>query len=92
MLKQLEEYEKLPMGVISTGLISNSPTGYFANTEGSSILRFVVIKRIEGWVVYFGEISRDIEWIKNHGDKSSTEEYIRNAFPCSDELFKLYAR
>ena len=87
----IEEYNKLPKGVIRIGLISNSPTGCFmTRDENIPILRFVVYKQVEGWVVYFGKSMDSITMLLDYGDTSNTEKYIRRAFPCSDEVYKLY--
>ena len=87
----IEEYNKLPKDIIRHGLISNSSTGVFmSRDENIPLLRFVVVKRIEGWTVYLGRMSQTVTEIYFHGDKSSTEEYIRRCFPCTDEVFKLY--
>ena len=87
----IEEYNKLPEDIIRHGLISNSSTGVFmSRDENIPLFRFVVVKRIEGWTVYLGRMSQTVTEIYFHGDKSSTEEYIRRCLPCTDEVFKLY--
>lgn len=90
----LEEYNKYPTQnlIIRSGLITNSPTGCFmTRDEHLPFLRFVVVTRVEGgWTVYFGRPKESIEDIRSHGDKSNTDIYIRRAFPCTDEVFKLY--
>lgn len=92
-LMNIEEYNKLPKGIIREGVISNSPTGCFmTRDEDLPLLRFVVNKRIDGWTVYFGKETQDYIDILSFGDKSNTKEYIRRAFPCTDEVFKLYVR
>ena len=93
-LMTVEEFKKLPKGIIRTGCISNSPTGVFmTDDEDLRMLKFVVNKRVEGmWTAYIGRASQTFDDIAKHGDKSFTESYIRRMFPCSDEVFKLYAR
>lgn len=87
----LEEYEKLPQKRIRTGIISNSPSGCFlTRNKRLSLLKYVVVKRIEGWVVYFGTASQSAWDIELNGDKAHTEDYIRRCLPCTDEVFKLY--
>lgn len=94
-LMTLEEYRKYPTDnlIIRSGLITNSPTGCFmTRDEKLPFLRFVVVTRIEGmWTVYFGKPEQSMDDIHSHGDKSSNDLYIRRAFPCTDEVFKLYA-
>ncbi|KKK64964.1 hypothetical protein LCGC14_2978910 [marine sediment metagenome] len=88
----LEEYEKLPYTIIKFGYISNSPSGCFMTRDKDlPMLKYAVVKRTEGWVVYFGRPQQTWADIKLTGDKSNTEEYIRRCFPCTDEMFKLYA-
>ena len=87
----IEEYNKLPKDIIRRGLISNSSTGVFmTHNDNIPLLRFVVVKRIEGWTLYFGRKIQSYFDISLNGDKSFTELYIRRAFPCTDELYKLY--
>lgn len=89
----IEELNKLEIGMIRTGTISNSPTGVFMTDDPElTHLTFVVNKRVEGWTVYIGRTSQTFEDILKHGDKSNTEEYIRRMFPCTDEVWKLYCR
>jgi hypothetical protein len=91
-LMTIEEFNKYPIGlIIRSGLISNSPTGVFmTNDDKLPLLRYVIIKRVEGWVMYLGRVNQTIFEIAHNGDKSNTEEYIRRCFPCTDEVFKLY--
>ena len=90
-LMTIEEYNKLPQDIIRSGIISNSPTGVFmTRDENLPLLRYVVVKRIEGWVMYLGKLYQSATEIAIHGDKSNTDEYIRRCFPCTDEIFKLY--
>ena len=92
----IEEYDKLPVGIIRDGIISNSPTGVFmTNDETIPLLRYVVIKEKTGWRVYVGKASKNAYTIRVHGDGLvldilANEEYIKRCFPCNDGVFKLY--
>ena len=91
-LISLEEYSKLPQKRIRTGLISNSPSGCFLTRDQNlPMLKYVVVKRTKGWIVYLGRPKQSAWDIELNGDRSTTEEYIRRCFPCTDEVFKLYA-
>ena len=92
-LMTLEEFEKYPIGIIRSGIISNSPTGHFATRDDNLLLlRFVVKKRIEGWTVYFDTVNK-AEWqILRVGNRAIDELAHRRAFPCTDEVYKLYCR
>lgn len=90
-LMTLSEFNKLPMGILRDGLISNTPSGVFmTRDENLPLLRYVVIKRIEGWTMYLGKANQDSYHVRTHGDKSNTEEYIRRCFPCEQDVYKLY--
>ncbi len=91
MRKTLEEYDKLPSGIIATGIISNSPTGCFMTRDGNiPFLYYVVVKDPFGWCVFFGRQDQNVNEIAIAGDISTEETHIRRAFPCTDELYKLY--
>jgi hypothetical protein len=88
----IEEYNKLPVDcIIRSGLISNSPTGCFmTRDENISLLKFVVVKRIEGWIIYFGLVDWDYEQIARNGDESISLNIIDKVFPCIPEIRELY--
>ena len=89
----LIEYNKYPSDdtVIRSGLISNSPTGCFiSSNKDILLLKFVVVKYLEGWKVYFDKPIRSDDYIRVNGNEVYTENFIRNAFPCDEDVFKLY--
>lgn len=92
-LMSKEEFDKLPVGVIRTGIISNTTTGAFMTRDESlPLLKFVVVKRIEGrWTAYLGKMEQSYLEIENYGDKSRNPLYQRRMFPCVEEVFKMYA-
>lgn len=87
----LEEFNNIPRGeVFATGVLPNSPEGIFMTNDGGN-LRWVAKKGWgNDWAVYCHWEHNSPEWIRDHGDKTHTEEYIRRCVPCTDEVFKLY--
>jgi len=89
----LEQFKNLPDGeIFSTGLLPNSPEGIFMTNSGGE-LRWVAVKGYgNDWTVYTHWSYNSIEWIKSHGDKIHTEEYIRRCVYCTDEVFALWRK
>ena len=87
-----DEFKKLEHGkVFATGILPNSSEGILVTNNGGK-LRWVAVKEgIEDWAVYFyWAKDSSIDFVKNHGNKVTTEEYIRRCVPCSNEVFDLY--
>lgn len=95
---RLEEFEGLPDGIISSGIISDSPYGI--NIDNSTdLLRYVVVKYSkQDWAVYClkhftvkGMYAEDAnKLITDTGIKVQSETYIKRVFNCSKMVMDLY--
>ena len=86
-----EKFNEIPLGeIFATGILPNSPDGIFMTRDGGS-LRWVA-KKGHGydWAIYCHWSHKSPEWIRDYGDKVTTEEYIKRCVPCTDEVFNLY--
>lgn len=95
----IEEYDKLPNdSIIQSGIISNSPTGYFASRDVNlPLLYYVVYKHEIGvWTIYIHKYSVNtpleslISYIKSYGDTITSKEYIKRIFDCDEKVFEKY--
>jgi len=86
-----ERFDEIPAGeIFDTGILSNSPEGIFMTDDGGE-LKWVAKKGYgNDWAIYCHWSDHTIEWIRDHGDKVHTEEYIKKCVPCDDDVFKLY--
>jgi len=86
-----ELFDSFPNGeVFATGVLPNSPEGIFVTRDGG-MLRWVAKKGYANdWAIYCHWASNSEEWIKDHGDKVTTEMYIKRCVDCDDEIFNLY--
>ena len=86
-----EEFDQIGHSeIFATGVLPNSPEGIFMSDEKGK-LRWVAVKGGgNDWTIYCHWVDYTKEWIKQHGDKVTTEEYIKRCIPCDDEVFKLY--
>lgn len=95
---KLEEFKKLPEGVIASGIVSDSSDGInFDNTD--KLLYYVVFKYSnQDWAIYCMRyetvkgmhIEDSYIHIANHGHKVTTERYIKRVFNCSKMVLDLY--
>lgn len=87
----LEEFNNLPKGeVFATGVLPNSPDGIFMTRDGGE-LRWVAKNGFgDDWAIYCHRSYHTVEWIRDHGDKVITEQYIKKCVPCEDEVYKKY--
>lgn len=95
---KFEEFQKLPEGVIASGLISDSPDGI--DIDGTNkILYYVVWKyNQQDWVIYCMRyetvkgmhIEDSYAHIANHGTKVTNDSDIKKVFNCSKKVLDLY--
>lgn len=85
MLKEME-----PNKIFRTGTSNDSPEGLFmANTNRQ--LKWVAVRGgIYDWAIYCHFADKDIEWIKQYGDKVYNEDHIKKLVPCDEEAFEMY--
>mgnify|MGYP001560158826 CR=1 FL=1 len=87
----LKELKELPPNTIfASGLAMDNKDGLFmANTNRE--LRWVAVRGgIYDWAVYCHFSDKDIEWIKDSGDKVCQESHIKKLVPCTDDAFHQY--
>lgn len=89
MLTQYE-FDKLPEGIIRTGICSNSPHGAFMTNEGG-VLKFVAVKwSADEWGLYIERTHHSDEYIKNSGNFICNMSIVRNLVPCEQSLMAMY--
>ena len=80
-----------PETIFATGLADDVEGGLFmANTHRE--LRWVAV-RGHGpldWAIYCHFSTRNIDWIRKHGDKVGQEAHIKMLVPCDNEAFASY--
>lgn len=88
----LEEYDKIPIGTIfREGISTNSPSGvYMTTSDTGRLLRWVAIKKFEGWIMYIHWSLSNSEYISRHGDSLSNKDIVKRLIPCTDEVYDLY--
>ena len=86
-----QQFDEIPLGeVFATGVLPNSPDGIFMANNGGD-LRWVAKKGWGyDWAVYCHWAHNSVEYVRDYGDKVTTEKYIRRCVPCTDEVFKIY--
>lgn len=93
-----EEFLKLPEGVISSGIISDSPDGI--NIDNTNKLLYYVVCKYsnQDWAVFCMRydtvkgmhIEDCYTHIINHGIKVSNDSNIKRVFNCSKKILTLY--
>ena len=93
-----EEFLKLPEGIISVGLISDSEDGI--NIDNSKeLLQYVVYKYSnQDWAIFclrWKTVNQDYaenreRLTMNTGHKVTTSQYIKRVFNCSKKVLDLY--
>jgi len=87
----LEKLKEMKPGTIfAKGTVSDNSVGI--NMTGSgNLLRWLAVRGvIHDWAIYCHWASRSFDWIRQSGDKVTSESNIRKLVPCNDEAFKMY--
>lgn len=92
-----EEFLKLPDGVISSGIISDSNDGINIDNSGK-LLNYVVVKYSnQDWAIYClrldtvkGMYEDKNAFIMNTGIKVQNPQFIKRVFNCSKKVLDLY--
>lgn len=91
-----EEYDKIPIGTIfREGISTNSSSGiYMTDNDLDRLLKWVAIKRIEGWCIYIEWKSKpcDSEWIAKWGNKVNDTMNVYKLVPCEPAILQLYIK
>ncbi|MDD5649054.1 MAG: hypothetical protein PHF86_01365 [Candidatus Nanoarchaeia archaeon] len=87
----IETFNKIvPGDVFASGIMPNSPEGLYMTNSGGE-LRWIAKKGYgDDWAIYCHWSYNDEEWIKEHGDKVTSETHIKRCVPCDTEVFKKY--
>lgn len=93
----LEELQAFPNGeVFATGVLPNSPEGlYITSSNIDEPLRWIAKKGYApgcDWAVYCHWAYHDVEWIKERGDKVTTDSNIQKCVPCDQECLNIYRK
>lgn len=95
---KVDEFVKLPDGVISSGIISDSVDGINIDNSGK-LLYYVVMKYSnQDWAVYCLRydtikgmyIEEANDYTANNGIKVTNPNYIKRVFNCGKLLLNLY--
>ena len=89
----IEQLKAMPANtVFATGMIENSPEGFFVTRENiGKLIRWVAVRRgYWDWSIYYHWDTWSIEQIKSNGDTICNKEIIKRLVPCNDEAFKMY--
>ena len=89
-LEDLKEMK--PYTVFAHGYTENSPDGVYMTNSNIGRKMLWIAKRggIHDWAIYIHWADRDIEWVKDHGDKVTSAPNIRRLVPCDDKAFEMY--
>ena len=89
-------FDKIPPTdfMFASGIVPNHPDGaYMTNGNIGKLLRWVAIRTYGGgWKLYIHWIENDLLYVRDHGDKVMTKEYIRQTIDVDDEVFALYEK
>lgn len=92
----LQQFEAIPNDHVIRAVITSQFNANISNNLNPDVpLLFIVVKDYT-WAIYATilttgrPLTSDINYCKRNGDKISTEAVIRNLFPCTDEVWKLY--
>lgn len=74
-----------PSTIFATGTVNDN------RLHREYTLRWVAVRGGRNdWAIYYHKIEKDIDFIRNEGDKCFTKEVIKELVPCDDEAFLLY--
>lgn len=81
-----------PHTVFATGVVKNHPDDiYMVNTDINREMIWIAKRGgIEDWAIYIHWADNGIDYVKERGDKITSEKIIRRLVPCDDEAFGMY--
>lgn len=79
-----------PESIIFQGETTDDENGLNMTRSGQP-LRFIIFRGgIADWCIYTHTIDKPWFWIRDHGDKPHTREFIANVVEFDDEVWKMY--
>lgn len=81
-----------PDSVIAQGTCINSPHDIFMINKdiGRELLWIAVKGYADDWCIYLHWKDKGFDFVRNNGDKVTSEYNIKNLVPCVDEVFNKY--
>ena len=92
----LEELKAIPAGkVFATGILPNNPDGLYMESAPGLLDRMLLWVAIKGygyddWSIYTHWEEKGIDWVKEQGDKVSSESNIQKCVLCTEEVLQRY--
>ena len=89
----LDDFNKInACSIIAKGEMQNSPLGIFmTNERQGDLLKWIAVKGFgNDWAIYCHWAEKSYDFVKQSGDKISTEVNICHCVPCEDEVMRLY--
>ena len=87
-LEQLKNME--PDTIFASGITTDDEDGINMARTGEK-LRWVACRGgIHDWAIYIGFAKDSASYIKDMGDKVTSESNIKKLVPCDDEAFAMY--
>jgi len=79
-----------PESIIVRGETIDNEDGLNMSRSGQK-LRYIIFRGgIADWCIYAHTADKSWEWIRKHGDKPHTKEFIANVVEFDDEVWKMY--
>ena len=81
----IKNLKEMKPGIFATGIIKDD------RIHREFTVRWVASRGfIHDWAIYYHKEEHDEIYVKEQGDKMTTEAVIRFLVPCDDEAFKMY--
>ena len=86
--KKIEDAK--PNSIMYDGITTDDPNGLNMTNSGR-ILRFIVYRGgIADWCIYTHLAEMPLEYIRDHGDKPHSREFIENEVEFDDKVWEMY--